>query len=342
MRAVVFFGDRKAAIEERKDPEPKRGEVVVRMKASGVCGSDMHKYRTPRKEFLEQGYSNLVMGHEPAGIVEKIGEGVENVREGDRVMVHHSAGCGYCPECLSGYHQLCKKQFLLGSNADGSWSDLMLARAVGCMKVPQRLSFSDGAIMSCTGGTVFRAFERLGVSACDTLAIYGVGPLGLCAVMFGKAMGARTVAVDLEDERLDFAKKLGADEVINSKRRDPVEEVKSLTDQKGASIAIDFSGNATANVLHSLQFGGRAGLIGFGHDFWQGFQLKTSDVVLRNLTIVGNLIFPIDTPRKMIDFLQLHNISLEKMVTHKFPLERALEGLELFDTLKTGKIMFVW
>lgn len=343
MKAVVFFGDRKAAIVERKDPEPKRGEVVVRMKASGICGSDMHKYRLPRKEFLEQGFENLIQGHEPGGIVEEIGEGVENVKEGDRVMVHHGAGCGYCPECLSGYHQLCKKLFLLGTPpTDGSWSDLMLSRAIGCIKLPERLSFADGAIMGCTGGSVFRIFERLNVSAYDTVAIYGVGPLGLCAVLLGKAMGARTLAVDLENERLDFAKKLGADETINAVTTNPVEAIKSLTKQKGASVAIDFSGNATANVLRSLEFGGRAGIIGLGHDTRDGFLLKTGDILFRNLTLVGNLIFPIDTPRKMIDFLLLHNISLDTIVTHKFPLEKALEALELFDTLKTGKILFVW
>jgi propanol-preferring alcohol dehydrogenase len=155
-------------------------------------------------------------------------------------------------------------------------------------------------------------------------------------------MGARVIAVDLEEQRLDAAKRLGADEVINAGKSNPVEAIKSLTEQKGASVAIDFSGNASANVIHSLGFGGRAGLVGFGRDMTEGFQLKTRYIVTKNLTIMGNIVFPIGTCQKVMDFLLMHNLSLENLVTQRFPLERAQEALELFDTLKTGKIAFVW
>jgi propanol-preferring alcohol dehydrogenase len=342
MKAVIFLGDRRAVVQEKKDPEPKAGEVVVRMKASGICGSDMHKYRSTPEEIRKQGFSNLVIGHEPAGIVEKIGEGVENVRVGERVWVYHNVGCGYCSECLSGYHQLCKKLWLLGTNCDGSWSDFMLTRAVSCMKLPEQLSFVDGAIMACTGGTVFRAIERLGITAFDTVAIYGMGPLGLCGVLFARSMGARVLAVDLQDERLDFAKKMGASAVINASNSDPVESIRALTGEKGASVSIDFSGNASANAIRSLGFGGRGALIGFGRDMSEGFQLTTHDIIFKNLTIIGNLVFPIDACQRMMDFLLLHEISLEMIVTQKFRLEQAIDALKLFDSLKTGKVTFVW
>jgi len=329
-------------VQAKKDPEPRTGEVVVQLKASGICGSDMHKYRSSAEEIRKQGFSNLVIGHEPAGIVAKAGEGVSNVRVGDRVWVYHNAGCGSCPECLSGYHQLCKKLWLLGTNCDGSWSDFMLTRAGSCMKLPERLSFIDGAIMACTGGTVFRAIERLGVTGFDTVAIYGMGPLGLCGVLFARSMGARVLAVDLEDERLDVAKKMGASAVINARKNDPVESIRSQTGMKGASVSIDFSGSASANAIRSLGFGGRAMLIGFGHDMAAGFPFNTHDMIFKNLTLIGNLVFPIDACQRMVDFLLLHNISLESTVTHRFRLDQAIEALKLFDSLKTGKIAFVW
>jgi len=342
MKAVVFLGDRKAAVQERKDLEPRVGEVVVEMKASGICGSDMHKYRATAEEVKKQGFSNLVIGHEPAGIVAKVGEGVENVKIGERVWVYHNAGCGYCTECLSGYHQLCKKLWLLGTNCDGSWSDFMLTRAVSCMKLPEKLSFVDGAIMACTGGTVLHAIERLRVTALDTVAIYGMGPLGLCGVLFAKSMGARVLAIDLEEERLNLAKKMGASAVINARRGDPVEAIRLLTEQKGATASMDFSGNAAENSIRSLRFGGRAVLIGFGRDMIDGFHLKTHDMIFRNLSVLGNLVFPIDACQRMMNFLALHQISLESMVTHKFRLEQATEALKLFDSLKTGKVCFIW
>ena len=348
MKAVTFPGDRRVIIQERKIPEPKAGEVLVRMQASGICGSDMHKYRaTPEgvshgDGFSSRPFSNIVIGHEPAGIVEKIGEGVQNVQAGDRVWVYHIAGCGLCPECLSGNHIQCKKLWLLGSNVDGSWSDFMLTRAVSCMKLPGELSFIDGAIMACTGGTVYHTLDRLNAGANDTLAIYGIGPLGMCGVLFAKVMRARVLAVDLSEERLDAARKLGADEVINAGKQDPVEVIRSLTDEKGATKTIDFSGNASGNAISSLRFGGRAVLVGFGRDYTEGFQLKTRYVITRNLTIMGNLVFPIDTCQRLTNFLLMHNISLENFVTHRFPLEKASEALKLFDTLKTGKIAFVW
>lgn len=342
MKAVIFLGDRRAVVQEKKDPEPRAGEVVVRMKASGICGSDMHKYRSTPEEIRKGGFSNLVIGHEPAGIVERIGEGVENVRVGERVWVYHNAGCGYCPECLSGYHQLCKKLWLLGTNTDGSWADFMLTRAMSCISLPEKLSFIDGAIMACTGGTVYRALERLNLKGYDTFAIFGMGPLGLCGVLLAKALGARVIAVDLEDERLNAAKRLGADDIINGGREDPADSIRSLTEQRGASASIDFSGNASANAIHCLGFGGRAALIGFGHDLTEGFQLRTHDMIFKNLTVMGNLVFPISTCQEMMNFLQLHDISLESIVTQRFPIEKAAEALNLFDTLKTGKIAFVW
>jgi len=218
----------------------------------------------------------------------------------------------------------------------------MLTRAVSCMKLPGELSFIDGAIMACTGGTVYHTLDRLNAGANDTLAIYGIGPLGMCGVLFAKVMRARVLAVDLSEERLDAARKLGADEVINAGKQDPVEVIRSLTDEKGATKTIDFSGNASGNAISSLRFGGRAVLVGFGRDYTEGFQLKTRYVITRNLTIMGNLVFPIDTCQRLTNFLLMHNISLENFVTHRFPLEKASEALKLFDTLKTGKIAFVW
>lgn len=348
MKGVTFIGGRQLQVREYPDPEPEPGQAVVKMMASTICGSDLHIYRRSKADM--QSYPKVIAGHEPCGIVEKIGVHVSNVRLGDRVSVLHAIGCGNCEECIKGYDYRCRNMDTIDGrpwwtgqtgNKDGSFADKILVPSRGCLPLPDELSFIDGAIMACAGGTAYEILKKLNVSSLDTVAIYGLGPVGLCAVVMAKGKGARVLGIEPMKERLELGLKLGVDKGINAKTANVLDEISDVTKGRGAEVAIDFSGInvARANAINCVGFGGRVGFI--GHTDVE-LAIQPSDLVRRDITIRGSPIFKTDTYFEMADFLVNHKISLESTVTHRFRLEQAAEAFQLFDTRRTGKIAFVW
>ena len=166
MKSVYFLGERQIDIGERPEPKPDRREVVISMKASGLCGSDLHYYRSSEKKSDEDA---LVGGHEPCGIIAQAGSEVTNWHIGDRVMVYHYRGCGSCRMCKMGYMQMCQQQSTIyGATADGCHQDLFVTHADTCVTLPDELDFEEGAACSCGTGTAFFALRRLKLAAQDT------------------------------------------------------------------------------------------------------------------------------------------------------------------------------
>jgi threonine dehydrogenase-like Zn-dependent dehydrogenase len=348
LKGVTFIGDRQLRVQEYPDPEPGPGQAVVTMKASTICGSDLHVYRRSQDEM--QHVPKVIAGHEPCGVVSKTGDGVSNVRPGDRVSVLHAIGCGNCVECIKGYDYRCRNMGTIDGrpwwtgqtgNMDGSFADQILVPSRGCLPLPDDLSFIDGAIMACAGGTAYEVLTKLHVSSLDTVAIYGLGPVGLCAVLMAKGMGARVIGIELAKERLALGLALGVDRGINAATANVVDDVSSVTKGRGAEVAIDFSGSnvARTNAIRCVGFGGRVGFIGHTD---VDLAIQPSDLINRDITLRGSPIFRTDTYFDMAGFLVHHNISLERTVTHRFRLEQAAEAFQLFDTQRTGKIAFVW
>ena len=231
MKGVVFLGERELEIREFPDPTPGPGEVVIAMKASGMCGSDLHPYRASRKGGAAQSLGlggqggPVIAGHEPCGVVAARGPGVSEAEApiGQRVMNHHYKGCGLCKHCRTGWAQLCPHGITVyGMTGHGGHAQYMTAPAFTLVPLPEELSFAEGAAVSCGTGTAWGALKRLGVSGRDTVAIFGQGPVGLSGTMLGAAMGARIIAIDVAPERLALARELGADEVIDPRGSDPV------------------------------------------------------------------------------------------------------------------------
>jgi propanol-preferring alcohol dehydrogenase len=245
MRGVVLTGEQGVEVREFPDPVPGPGEVVVRLRASAICGSDLPAYNAPKEGRRDR--EMLIQGHEPSGIVESVGPGVTTVQPGDRVTVYHYLGCGHCEQCAAGYLQWCRDARGLGSHVHGGDADLLLIDECNALKLPDELSFVDGAAIACVAGTTFSALSKIAPSGRDTLAVFGLGPVGLTGVMFGKAMGARVIGVGRRAVRLDLARRLGADEVIDI---DDVPEsgrrLLELTDGLGVSAAYETSGSADA------------------------------------------------------------------------------------------------
>src|SRR5215813_5274400 len=215
MRGVVFLGNRKLEIQDFPDPTPGPGEIVIAIKASGMCGSDLHPYRAAGNAAASLGLGGsgpVIAGHEPCGVVTAVGAGVpaDFAPVGTRVMNHHYKGCGRCKHCRVGWSQLCRHGITVyGMTGHGAHAPYMKAPAFTMVPLPDELSFEEGAAISCGTGTAHGALKRIDVS--------GQGPVGLSATMLGHAMGARVIAVDVSKERLDLAKEFGADEVVNSK-----------------------------------------------------------------------------------------------------------------------------
>src|SRR6201994_4697903 len=252
MRGVVFTGGREIELMEFPDPTPEPGEVVVEMKASGMCGSDLHQYRRPKSGGesiggLPVNRNPVIGGHEPCGIVAAIGPEVSEkmAQIGQRVMVHHYKGCTVCEHCRSGWSQLCQEEPVpvYGNNANGGHARYLKVPAFTLVPLGDELSFSAGAAISCGTGTAYGALRRLNLSGRDTIAIFGQGPVGLAGTQFAKAMGARVIALDISPQRLARAKAFGADAVVNPAADDPVAAIKELTGGRHADLTLDTSSN---------------------------------------------------------------------------------------------------
>src|SRR5712692_2512855 len=342
MRGVVFTGNRQLELRDFPDPTPGPGEVVLEIKASGMCGSDLKFYRAAGNEAASLGLGGsgkqVIAGHEPCGVVAAVGPGVSEAeaKPGQRVMNHHYWGCGQCKHCRVGWSQLCKKGIVVyGMTGHGAHAPYMKVPARTLVPLPEELSFEEGAAISCGTGTAYGALKRLDVSGRDTLAVFGQGPVGLSATLLGKAMGARVIAVDVAPERLALAREFGAEAVVNAREADPVAALRELTHGEGVETAMDCTGNPEARVaaVRSAATWGRVAFVGEGNT--TTFDIS-QDMIRRQLTIHASWTFSCAGQAECARFAD-RRIPLDRLLTHRFTLEQADEAYRLFDTQTTGK-----
>ena len=346
MRGVVFLGERKLEIRQFPDPTPGPGEVVLAIKASGMCGSDLKFYRASGNETAALGLGGsgepVIAGHEPCGVIAAVGPGVSEIegRVGQRVMNHHYKGCGQCKHCRVGWSQLCRQGItVFGATGDGAHATYMKVPARTNVPLPDELSFEEGAAVSCGTGTAYGALKRLDVSGRDTLAVFGQGPVGLSATLLGAAMGARVIAVDISPERLALAKEFGADALVNSKETDPVEAIIQLTRGEGAETTMDCTGLPEPRVaaVRSAATWGRVCFVGEGGN--TTFDISR-DMIRKQLTCMASWTFSATGQWECARFVAERKIPLGRIFTHRFKLDEAAEAYRLFDTQTTGKGVF--
>ncbi len=345
MRGVVFLGERKLELREFPDPSPGPGEVVLEIKASGMCGSDLKFYRVKggaQALGLGGDGSPVIGGHEPCGVVAAVGPGVDpnEAKLGDRVMDHHYLGCGVCPHCLDGWSQLCREGFLVyGATAHGAHAPYMKVPARTLVPLPEALTFTTGAAISCGTGSAYGALRRLELGAGDCIAILGQGPVGLSATQLASAMGARVIALDIGPTRLSRAKEFGAEHLIDPGSDDPVAAIEALTGGAGADLTLECSGAPEARVaaVRSLRTWGRACYVGEGGEV----TLEVSkDMIRRQLTLLGSWTFSKHGQADCARFVVEHEIDVERLFTHRFELDQAEAAYRLFDRQTTGKGVF--
>jgi threonine dehydrogenase-like Zn-dependent dehydrogenase len=348
MRGVVFLGERKLELREFPDPTPGPGEAVIAIKASGMCGSDLHPYRAAGNAAQALGLGGsggpVIGGHEPCGVVAAVGPGVSeaDATVGQRVMNHHYWGCGHCKHCRVGWSQLCRSGIVVyGMTGHGGHAPLMKVPARTLVPLPDELSFEEGAAVSCGTGTAYGALKRLDVSGRDTLAVFGQGPVGLSATQLGAAMGARIIAVDLAPERRQLAREFGAETVIDPRAVDPVTALRELTHGEGVDAALDCTGNPEARVaaVQSACTWGRVCFVGEGNT--TTFDISR-DMIRKQLTIFASWTFSSVGQAECARFIADRRIPLKKLLTHRFQLEEAAEAYRLFDTQTTGKGVFIF
>jgi threonine dehydrogenase-like Zn-dependent dehydrogenase len=349
MQAVVFSGDRRVEFREFEDPTPGQGEVVLAIKASGMCGSDLKYYRAAEGEAAKQlglGTTGAVIaGHEPCGVVVAVGKGVseKEARVGQRVMVHHYRGCGVCPHCATGWMQLCNEGVaeIYGATGHGAHAPYMKVPARTLVTLPDELSFETGAAISCGTGTAWGALKRLELSGDHTIAIFGQGPVGLSATQLAAAMGARVIALDVSDERLARAKAFGADLTINPKtHNDVVGAIKQATHGLGVHATLDASSSSEARrqAVQSVRTWGKACFVGEGGQV----TLDVSpDLLRRQVTLIGSWTFSTVGQAECATFVADRGIKVDDLFTHRWKLEQADEAYKLFDQQTSGKGVFL-
>jgi len=344
MKGVVFLGDRKLELREFPDPAPGPRDVVLEIKASGMCGSDLHVYRASFKpgdatSGFRRAAEPVIAGHEPCGVVAAVGSAVapEEARIGQRVMDHHYAGCGGCKHCRSGWSQMCLEgATVFGASGHGGHARYMKVPVSTLVPLPDELSFETGAAISCGTGTAYGALKRLALQGGETVAVFGQGPVGLSATQLAVAMGARVIALDVAPERRRLAREFGAHEVIDARSNDPVEAIRDLTHGEGAHKTLDTSGAAEARAA-AVRATRAWGICCFVGERGQVTLDVSPDLLRRQITLVGSWTFSKQGQAECAEFVADRKIPVDKLFTHRWRLEEAAEAYRVFDTQSTGK-----
>ena len=331
MRAAVYHGNGSGlVVEEWPTPELRPGEILVDVAACGVCHTDLH--------YLDHGTPTfkpppIVLGHEVSGTVAATGRGVDGFVEGDRVLLPAVLTCGSCEACRSGRENVCEGGRMLGNHMDGGYAEYVTAPAKDAFHLPGEIPLIEGAIIADALTTPFHAVVNRGrVRPGDAVVVVGAGGIGLNIVQMAVAVGARVVAVDVDEEKLVWARRLGAAETVHSPSVDRVDKtVRKVTDG-GANVAFEAVGRAETQeqALACLKTGGRLVLVGYSPE---AMGMNAGRVMFRELEILGSLgCRPVDYPR-VIELARQGKIKVAELVTHRFDLE---EIDRAFDVLRSG------
>lgn len=342
MRGVVLPGDSSVRHVEVPVPTPGSGEVLLRMQASSICGSDI---RAIYREHLGQGaeaYQDVVAGHEPCGRVEAVGDGVQRLRPGNRVVVYHITGCGQCSECRRGYEVGCHSPLRAahGWQRDGGHAEYMVAAERSCLTLPEPLTYVDGALVSCGFGTAYEALLKAEVSGRDALLVTGLGPVGLATAMLGRALGAElVVGLDPQPSRVQQARDLA---LVDHAETDTDALSSWLAEHRPAGVeaAIDCSGHARARrtALELVAAWGRVVLVGEGGTI----EFPVSDLLIhKQVRLIGSWVTSLLHMEELLERLVRWELHPEVVVTHRMPLDDAGEAYRLADEGAAGKVCLV-
>lgn len=333
MKAMLLKEYKELEVTEMPEPEVGPRDVLVEVQACGICGSDIHGYDGSSGRRIPP----LIMGHEAAGIISKVGNDVEGFSVGDRVTFDSTVSCGHCKFCRAGNINLCDNRKVLGVSCGeyrqhGAFAQYVAVPQNILYKIPQGLAFEHAAMIEAVSIAVHAA-NRAPVTLGDTAVVVGSGMIGLLVVQAIRLAGcSRVIAVDLDDNRLKLAKELGADVTLNAKTDDVVTEIRNLTFGKGADIAIEVVG-ATPTIETAIEATRKGGAITLVGNLAPKVEIPLQAIVTRELTLYGSCASNGEYPA-CIDLLERGDIKVDPLITAKATLD---EGPAYFERLYNGE-----
>ncbi|MEM1108939.1 MAG: zinc-binding dehydrogenase [Planctomycetota bacterium] len=341
MKGAILPGNSTAEMREFDVPTPGHGEVLLRVKASSICGSDI---RCIYREHVGQGpegyIPGTICGHEPSGQIVATGPGCKALGIGDRVVVYHISGCGVCYDCRRGYMISCTSEHrkAYGWQRNGGMAEYMIAEEKDLLPLPDELSYTDGAMVACGFGTVYEALEKIGVSGNDAVLITGLGPVGMAAAMLSKKLGAnKVIGTDVSEERMQLALDLGLCDHVLKAGPDNVAEIRALTGGKGVERAVDCSAHfaARSTAVQATRQWGKIALVGEGGEMHLN---PSPDMIHDQKTIYGSWVTSIWRMEELIEKIVRWGIHPSDLVTHRFELDDVAEAFALMASGDCGKV----
>ncbi|MBC7219474.1 MAG: alcohol dehydrogenase catalytic domain-containing protein [Hadesarchaea archaeon] len=301
MKAVRYYGPNKPLrIEDIDLPKIGDDEVLVKVKAAGICHTDLH--------FLDgtlvpwKGTLPITLGHEIAGEIEEVGEKVKNFKKGDRVVLNNNKSCGKCEYCKAGMQNLCDDLDQHGFTIDGGYAEYVKTVERTLVKLPNEVPFEKAAVLPCAVGSVYHGLvDQAKLKAGESLLINGFGGLGTSAFQVAKHLGAKVFVVDVSKEKLKMAEEMGADGAVDGTKPNVSEEIKKMTGGKGVNVALELVGlkKTMENALNSLAKTGRYVIIGYTKDL---LEINPLSLVVGEFRIIGSVSY---TQQNLIDVVEL-------------------------------------
>ena len=345
MRGAVLPGNSTVEFHEYDIPVPGHGEVLIKMKSSTICGSDIRAIYREHLGRGPEGYQGVIAGHEPAGVIVECGPGLRRFKEGDRVIVYHISGCGVCNDCRRGYMISCSSETYrraYGWQRDGGMAEYLLAEEKDLVLLPDQLSYTDGAQVACGFGTVYEGLEKIGICGNDAVLVVGLGPVGLATLMLAREMGAqKLIGVDVVAARMKIAMDKGLADVLIDGGPDAVSEIRAATGGHGCEKTIDCSGNDKGRLtcIQATRQWGKCAFIGEGGTV--GFQ-PSPDIIHEQKTIFGSWVTSIWKMEELVERIVRWGIHPDELVTHRFGLDEVGAAYALMAEGKCGKVAVVF
>ncbi len=345
MTGAILPGNSTVELREFDIPTPGHGQVLVQTKASTICGSDIRCIYHEHLGKGAEGYiPGMIAGHEPCGVIVEEGAGLKRFKKGDRVVIYHISGCGVCHDCRRGYAISCtsKHRAAYGWQRNGGMAPYILADERDLIELPDSLTYLDGAQVACGFGTVYEAWEKIGVSGDDIVLVVGLGPVGLAALQLAKAMGATcTIGVEMNETRIKLAKDLGLADHVVTPGENALAQILELTGGKGVEKALDASANVHGRALaiKATRAYGKIALVGEGG--LCSFD-ASPDLIHGQKTIYGSWVTSLWQMENLVERLVRWNIHPDKLITHQFKLEEADKAYALMAKGDCGKVAVVF
>ena len=330
MKAAVFRGRRRFEIQEVPSPSPGAGEVLVRVGAVGVCGSDLHGFEGRSGKRRQPG---LIMGHEAAGEVAELGTGVRGWKAGDRVVIDPQIACGECLSCRSGWPHLCEHKKIIGSSMlefrHGALAEYIAVPERQLHRLPDSVTFEEACLVEPAGCSL-HVYNRSGIEVGSCIAVIGAGTIGLVALQVARMIGAgKVMVVDLAPNRLELARRLGADVTIQSDREDPVERLREETAGRGVDYVVEAVGLSLTYgyATRALRRRGKILALGFMED---SVCFPIQPILFQELSVIGSTGFALTEADTVIELIEKGRITVKPLVTHTFTLEDTQRAFETF------------